>query len=428
MTPSVSSLSPEDLASLQAHQIVVFRNRVIFNAQPPIDDATLAWVQSQCAGPLPSGLLELWQLTAGGNIDYDVTISMGGGTQSFSWTELFYRGAQTYFDLDGWIIRELEGLQESAEESGAASSGKLEWLPIGGFEYLDRVYVRTVDDDQHGAVVLWMQGLPAAWTHRLHENSTGWFAADLGATFDKMYLAEHPLDGAEEYRAGTELVRYIDEAVEAGMDRALADRLIEFYASATLDWRPHLADGTIGSQMSAVRSAFGAAARADDSDLVHQLAAAGVDFSEPLTGSAYATDLAIAGSHTKVLRALLSLEAPVDPDCLRGIRAPIDPELISLLIARGAEPTADHAANAVAVGAPEAARVILAAFADSYRGITAKAKVRKTTKRAFDQAIAKYQESLTKVQSESNHFHWLGADGLATRIERLQSFTGETGK
>jgi hypothetical protein len=418
-----TTLTELEQQTLRSHGIVIMWDRVIYESQPPIDSATLAWVQERCTGPIPPGLLELWTVTAGGRIDYDVTISMGGGTQPFTWTELFYRGADTYFDLDGWITRELEMAEETAAEHSTTFAGTLEWLPFGGFEYLDRAYVRTVPDDDHGAVLLWMRGLPAAWTHRLHENTASGFAPDVQGAFGKFYLAEHPVHGLEKYRAGTELISYVDERVdEHGLDRSLADRLIDFYAQAVIEWEQLLATGLIAGQMGAVRSAFTAALHADDAALIHRLGAAGVHFDEPIEGSALLTDLAISSGCNAVLKALFDLQAPVDARALQGITKPLDAELVQGLIDRGAEPTAESAAEAVAVGADDAARAIIAAFAASQRGLRAKTTTTKKLEAAFASAISSYDESLQRQRTDPTHFHWLGVDGLTERIERLRTF------
>lgn len=147
-----SELTPADVVSLRQHGIIVFADRVIFDAQPPITSATLSRVQAKCVGPIPQQLLDLWSVTAGGSIDYDVNIELEGGHHSFSWNELFFEGAETYFDLPGWIERELEDLEEACEESGQPFPGSLSWLPIGGFEYLDRVYVCVQPGDTYGSV------------------------------------------------------------------------------------------------------------------------------------------------------------------------------------------------------------------------------------------------------------------------------------
>lgn len=228
-------MTEQELTELRSHGIAVFRNRVIFNAQPPIDSDTLAWVQAQCSGPIPQPLLDLWANTAGGNINYTVNIKMGDEVHSFSWTELFFRGATTYYDLDGWIKHELELAEQSAAETGAVWTGTLDWLPIGGFEYLDRAYVRVANDSDHGMVLLWMQGLPPAWVGRLHQDTSGSFAIDLNSAFDKLFLAEHPVHGIEQYRTGLELVEYLDDRVDShGLAQSLADRLIDFYAEAVV--------------------------------------------------------------------------------------------------------------------------------------------------------------------------------------------------
>ena len=60
------SFSAAELAHLRTHGIVLFADRVIFEAQPPMTDAQIAEVQAACAGPIPAPLIALWQQTAGG--------------------------------------------------------------------------------------------------------------------------------------------------------------------------------------------------------------------------------------------------------------------------------------------------------------------------------------------------------------------------
>ena len=110
--------TPDELSTLREHGVVLFANRVIFDAQPPMPQAQIAAVQALCAGPIPGGLLALWEVTAGGQLDYDLSLEMNGNLEGISWTELFWNGSDSYHDLQGWIDHEQELAQEAAEESG----------------------------------------------------------------------------------------------------------------------------------------------------------------------------------------------------------------------------------------------------------------------------------------------------------------------
>ena len=102
-----TGFSAAELATLRAHGIVIFADRVIFDAQPPMSDAALATIERQCAGPLPASLVELWRTTAGGSLDYDLSVRTGDGVEALSWVELFHDGSDGVRDLQGWIDHEL---------------------------------------------------------------------------------------------------------------------------------------------------------------------------------------------------------------------------------------------------------------------------------------------------------------------------------
>jgi hypothetical protein len=414
---NTSVFNEAEVATLRTHGIVIYANRVIFNAQPPISSTTLAWVQERCAGPIPEQLLRFWSITAGGSIDYDANLEIEGASHGFSWTELFFEGADTYFDLPGWVTRELEGLQESCEESGRAFSGLLSWLPIGGFEYLDRVYVCVAPGEQYGSVAFWMRGLPAAWTHRLHENSMATVAATLNDAFAKLYLESHPDDDSDPYKHGNELFEYLDERINGhGLSQSLAERLIDFYATAVVDWRNMLDAGTVLQSQGARKGALNEAVRTDDAAIITRLAALGDRFEDPVAGSALAIDLAIGHGANGVLRELLRCGAKVPVGALDGMRAEMPVDLIEQLLTRGAQATFDIAAQAVACGSAAGARLIAAASPGM--------KLRRTSNmnKAIVAARISLQDKLRAVQA-GDLSHYLGVDGLQLRIDRLDSFT-----
>ncbi|GAA2658752.1 SMI1/KNR4 family protein [Paractinoplanes durhamensis] len=145
----------------------------MLDAQPPADDETLASVASRCAGPLPAGLVELWRATFGGRLDYDLDAPV-------SVAELFHPDSDGYQDLWGWIEQECE----LAAAHIPGWDGRLTHLPIGGFEYLDRIYVHTAAGPGHGAVVYWQQGLAG--------DRTGPLAASIHDLFDRLGLERDP--------------------------------------------------------------------------------------------------------------------------------------------------------------------------------------------------------------------------------------------
>jgi hypothetical protein len=225
--------TPDELSTLREHGVVLFANRVIFDAQPPMPQAQIAAVQALCAGPIPGGLLALWEVTAGGQLDYDLSLEMNGNLEGISWTELFWNGSDSYHDLQGWIDHEQELAQEAAEESGEPWSGKLTHLPFGGFEYTDRIYAVVEPGAEHGQIVAWKKGLPPAWTHALHEDSVNTIASDLMSAFAALHLDEDPLAPTSDYFAGQTLLEYLDDRHEEhGLDLDLMDKLVAFYSRA----------------------------------------------------------------------------------------------------------------------------------------------------------------------------------------------------
>lgn len=412
------SFSATDLEVLRTHGIVLFADRVIFEAQSPMTAAQIADVQAACAGPIPAPLLALWQQTAGGSLDYDLTLSMHGNEEAISWNELFFPGSDGYRDLPGWIEHELECAEEAAVESGDAWSGRLTHLPFGGFEYLDRIYAVVEPGDAHGQIIAWKQGLPPAWTHRLHEDSISPIAPDLHAAFAALHLNEDPLAPAGDYFSGQTLIEYLDERHEEhGLDLALMDKLVAFYRRAMVDWRTPLADGTLRHHRALAHVALRHAIATDDAELVASLAAAGVPFDGPLSGSALATDVAVSARAFAAAAALVRAGAPVAPDALNNIDSAISPELTTALLANGAEPDMAAMAKCVACGAPASARLIADACANT--GIDVPAAY--ATQR--DALLEELRASLAKVRDPGRAFsHYLGAEGLATRIEHLESF------
>lgn len=262
--------SDDEIQSLRQHGIALFADRVLIAVQPPMSEARIDEIEAMCAGPLPGALRELWRLTAGGELAYDLHARMDGNEEALSWSELFYDGSDHYRDLAGWIEHEQECAEEAAGERGEAWDGELRYLPIGGFEYCDRIYVCLEPGAQAGGIVAWKQGLPG-WTHALQQDGVATIAADLRGAFAELCLEEDPEDPDS---TGIRLLEYLDERVaDHGMPQALADKLTAFYRRALVDWRGPLAAGTLGRSPRLANLALRHALANDDGALVGQLAA-----------------------------------------------------------------------------------------------------------------------------------------------------------
>ncbi|MDM0090491.1 MULTISPECIES: SMI1/KNR4 family protein [unclassified Variovorax] len=406
----------DERAALRAHGIVLFAERVIFDAQPPMPASQIAAVQALCAGPLPEALLALWQQTAGGRLDYDLTLEMNGNIEAVSWSELFWNGSDGYRDLQGWIVHEQELAEEAAEDGGPPWQGTLALLPFGGFEYCDRIYAVVEPGADYGRIVAWKQGLPPAWTHALHEDGLSVVAADLPAAFAALHLDDDPLAPTSDYFSGQTLLAYLDDRhQDHGLGLDLMDKLVAFYRLAMHDWRTPLAEGTLRHQPALARAALRHAVATDDAALIVDLAAAGLRFEGPLQGSALATDVALAHGAFVAAAALVRAGAPVAADALRNIDGQIGPELTAALLANGAEPDVEAIVQCAACGAPASAHLI----AEACSGIGIDVPT------AFDaDRAAKLQEleSALAQLADGHHGHYLGREGLAQRIERLQGF------
>lgn len=406
----------DELALLRKHGIVLFAERVIFDARPPMPFEQIAAVQALCAGPIPAELVALWQQTAGGRIDYDLHLRMNGNEEAVSWSELFWNGSDAYHDLQGWIDHERQVAQEAAKAGGEPWDGKLTALPFGGFDHSDRIYAVVEPGADYGHILAWKQGLPEAWAHALHEDGLTTVAHDLPAAFAVLHLDEDPLEPAGDYFTGQALLEYLDERHEThGLSLELMDKLVAFYRRATVDWKTPLADGTLGQDGALSRIALRHAVATDDAALVERLAAAGVALDGPLQGSAIATDLALSHGAHAAAAALVRAGAPVAPDALDYIDSAVSPELVELLLEHGAEPSATAVAECVACGAPAAARLI----ADAY------GRRRDDLPAAFETVrnsmLAELETSLAEVRT-GKVSHYLGANGLAERVDHLQSF------
>lgn len=409
--------TPDELTTLREHGIVLFADRVIFEAQPPMQQEQIDAVQALCSGPLPEALVALWRETAGGRLDYDLSLEMNGNLEGISWSELFWNGSDGYNDLQGWIDHEQELAQEAAEESGTPWSGKLTHLPFGGFEYTDRIYAVVEPGAAHGQIVAWKKGLPPAWTHALHEDSVNTIAPDLHGAFAALHLDEDPLAPTSDYFSGQTLLAYLDDRHEDhGLDLDLMDKLATFYCRAVVDWRTPLAEGTLRHKPQLARVALRHAIATDDARLIAELAAAGVAFDGPQQGSALATDVAVGQGAFAAASALVRAGAPVAADALRNIDGQISPELTAALLDNGAEPNVAAIVKCAACGAPASAHLIADACAKAGIDVPAAFIAER------DAMLLELETALAKMQG-GKYGHYLGQEGLAERIDHLQTFS-----
>lgn len=301
-----------ELATLREHRIELFAERVIFDAQPPMSEDAIAAVQALCAGPLPPALRTLWRQTAGGQLDYALSVPLttreGLRVEAVSWCELFYHGSRFYNDLQGWIEHEQEQAREAAEDDGSEWDGKLSYLPIGGFEYCDRIYMLTapgaVDD---GGVLAWKMGLPPAWSPALTEDAVATFAPDLHSAFGCLALHDDPLHPEHGYGTGSELLEYLEQCRKDGLPAALADALLAFYLRARIDWRGLLDNGTLAEHPRALRLALARAVEQDDAALLQRIASTGCALDGRVIGAADALTYARNNKKDSAAAALLRL-------------------------------------------------------------------------------------------------------------------------
>lgn len=405
-----------ELATLREHGFVLFANRVIFDAQPPMAEADIAAVQAVCSGPIPQELLDLWRVTAGGSLDYGLTLDMNGNREAISWKELFFNGSNRYHDLQGWIEHELELAEDSAREHEIPWTGKLDALPFGGFEYCDRIYATVEPGASHGRILAWKQGMPPAWAHRLHEDSIAEIGGNLYAAFAALNLPEDPLAPTEEFFDGQTFLEVVSRQVEhCGLERALADRLIAFCRRVIVDWRPKLADGTLAADHELSMLALKQAIGTDDAVLVKQLAAANVRLDMPVSGSALPIELSLSSEKHKASQALIDAGAEVTSRCLNDIHNATPVSLLESLLAHGAEPVVGAVIACAEHEATESATVVARACMARDRDFS------HVFSDARRRRIAKLNEDVAKVRA-GKLIHYLTLDQLQRHIDILTSY------
>lgn len=267
---------------LRDHRLAWFAGRIIHDAQPPISDAQLAEVQLRLGSQLPPELVALWRCSFGGRLDYELCVDYDGHLHPYSFNELFYPDSEGYRDLWGWLEHEQECAEEVADESGEQWNGRVGFLPIGGFEYLERVYV-CVEPEEFGAIYAWSRALPPAWPLRLHEDALTRVADDLYGLFALLGFDEDPF--AEGADAGQELLEALDELAAAGAEgETLARLLHDSLRPLVRDWRMALEQGRLAAEPELQRLALMHAVRSGDIALLERLRDLGCDLGRLLTG------------------------------------------------------------------------------------------------------------------------------------------------
>ncbi|MEN3746778.1 SMI1/KNR4 family protein [Sphingomonas sp. HF-S3] len=342
-----------------APAIRIFEDRLILEAQPPISDDRIAEIEARVGRPLPPGLVALWRTAFGGRLDYALSIDFNGTVAGFSCNELFYPDSDGYHDLWGWIDHEIELAREAGDPMIA--QGQLRYLPFGGFEYLDRLYVCLEEGPDYGAVVAYMQGLPPAWALRLHEDSIARIADDVPGFFHLLGLDQDPFEsGDDAYAAGDEMVDAIETVRRT--DPARAERLTALVRSAVLDWRAALDDGSIATDARLRRLALNHAASKGDLVLIEGLAALGCDLGERYIGGGNLLDHAL----------LLGQDGLADAMIERGLDASnsiiaaastIDARRTAQLLDLGAEIGLHSPRTAANAGHVDSARLMVDALA-----------------------------------------------------------------
>ncbi len=401
---------PDELLVLAEHGVVIFADRVIFDAQPPMTSQQISDVERFCHGSLPHELVSLWKCTAGGRLDYDLTLSMGKHQLGVSWIELFYSGSDGYRDLQGWIDHEMECAQEAAEDAQRAWSGKINYLPIGGFEYCDRIYV-CVDSSAYGEVIAWQKGLPPAWKYRLHEDSTATVAKDLTAAFKALHLTHDPLAASDGSR--TELLEYLAiRCQNHGLHQSLEHKVIDFYRRSVVDWQTPLKNGTLQPHSLLTRIALQHVLDDNNAPLLEQLIPL-VDVNDPLKAAAPPLIVALRAGAFECVEVLLNAGAAVPGDAMEFISKGMPATLTLGLLRGGGRPVASAVAFCVADGEYDSANAILAAAPNLFS----------TYPHARDQLLKQTQQALSQDHSNGSGRNLRGAR-LQQRIERLGSFRG----
>jgi hypothetical protein len=347
-----------DVAFAQAG-LAVFEAKIIFKAQPPVSDAEIARIEDGLAGPVPADLVALWKICYGGRIDYDLDVCFGAHIHKFSFGELFYPRSGSYHDLDGWMAHERDLIVENDTSTNHDSSLPLEFLPFGGFEYLERLYVRVGSHD-YGAIYAYAQGIPPDWSLNLHENSSARVADSVRALFQLLYLARNPFTASPDtFPTGLDAIEAIEQARSAGtLGGSDASSLHAMLTAAIADWRSGLDRGTLSGNPRLARLALAHVAETGDVALLQRLEQQGVDLASPLTGGGGLLDHALIHGHVGLAQALLDRGLKAGEQTLQCAPDNAEPALLLRLHQAGAAPNQYAVLKAARAGRFETAELL----------------------------------------------------------------------
>ncbi|MBZ0235054.1 MAG: SMI1/KNR4 family protein [Deltaproteobacteria bacterium] len=388
------AFTDRELATLREHGVAIFADRVIFDAQPPMSDAAIEQIAAQCAGPLPEALVALWRTTAGGSLDYDLSVRFGDDhVEALSWTELYYHRSDGVLDLQGWIDHELE----------QTPGKKLLALPIGGFEHVERIYVFVGPGASRGAVFAWSEGPPPAWTKPTHGESVARIADDLRGAFAALTLTEKP--GADSV-----FLEHVEGLVEAGLGRELGKKLVAFYQGAVSDLK---ALRKSGDPKLALR-ALTAAIKRDDAASIRQLARQ-VPLDRPIAGPAIPLEFAVSVGFFAAADALLEAGAPINAAGLTYLHEAASPKLVQALLDRGAEPLIQTIVNCARGGNRATADLVSRAYAARHKDLVP------LFRKAHAAELAQQRENL-KMSKKGTFSHYAGEGAIERNIRNLETY------
>lgn len=300
------------------------------DAQPPIDDKTIAEIEKQLVGPLPEDFLDLWRTSFGGKLDYDLPTELDGAPFNAPMHELFYPESDHYFDLWGWIEAELEMLEDYAEENEIDFVRKLQFLPFAGSDYTDRIYVTVEPGELYGSIVHCTMGEP--W---FGSESGGDVAATIQEAFKKLRLPRS-LDLLNETDKGRSYVCILDRLKKEGQaGKTLSKKLKELLNETVVNWRAALAEGRLIGIAALEESALDDIGRTDDVKAMDQLLDAGLDRIRQPHNDSISDRMAGAGAW-KVVDLLQKRGENIDSVLYFG-RETITTEVAERLVQRGAK-------------------------------------------------------------------------------------------
>lgn len=334
---------------MRKHQLAVFEGLIIHDAQPPITPDQQAAIESLIGYDIPDDLLRLWRVSFGGSLDYECFVEYEAGLHPFSFTQLFFPTSQHYKTLIGWIEFELERFEEASVDRGEEWDGKLDILPIGGFEYLERVYVVAGPPQEAGQILIWSQGLPPAWVGRLTEDSQARVATDLAGFFHQLRHYEDPFawTGDDDFRSGRELLGAIDALeAEGEVGSALAQKLHDLIRQTHFDWRARFEDNTLIGDAIGESIALEAILTSDDRSMLADLVEGGIDVSKRRRGGMNALDLAAHLSAKTCFEWLVEQGVPCDRTFHFGASR-LDKRQVDQLLDNGASLQLDDIAYSV---------------------------------------------------------------------------------